>query len=243
MILSVDTSSSKGGLSLFNDNTLIFEESWGKEKSHSDYLTSCFEKHLQKFNIKTSDITKILCAYGPGSFTGLRVGLNFSKSLAFCHNAELLLTPSFRNQIPIQELEKNKTLTHLVLLNAFKNQVFAGIYKFEGDVLNETLFDRTFIPEKLDSILNLNTKYLVWGDGLEIYKDSINEVLKSNFSPQSETDLNPSCLQYSYFLNYDHCLKFIKIDPLSAEPLYIKKSEAEENLSLGKLKRHTQRNL
>ncbi len=100
MLLSIDTSSVNGGFSLYDEDQILVAESyWGSEKSHSETLTFEFEKILTNLKIKTKMINRVLCTSGPGSFTGLRVGLNFSKLICFVNQIELYLSPSFRGYL------------------------------------------------------------------------------------------------------------------------------------------------
>lgn len=240
MLLSVDTSFQTGGLALFKNKKLVFEASWDKDIPHSEILTVKFLELLKESKIESSEISEIICANGPGSFTGLRVGINFAKTIAYTNKIDLILSSSFRSLIDLEVIKNNPTTDHVVLVNAYKNQVFRADYHFHNGKLKEILFDLTIQPQNLNIEF---TKFLVWGDGFDVYQNQISESIKQNAIQQKLEKYNPAIRQAELFFNYDHCLKFLKIDPLSAEPLYLKKSEAEENLSNGVLKKHTQRKL
>ncbi len=240
MLLSVDTSFQTGGIALFNNKNLVFESSWDKESSHSEILTLKLLEMLTKSKVESDLITEVLCANGPGSFTGLRVGMNFAKTIAYANKINLILTSSFRSVVDLNTLKSHSLKKHIVLINAYKNQVFRADYEFKNNQILETLFETTHEPKSLQTD---DEKFLIWGDGFEFYENQIPELVKSNAIHPSLTNFNPAIRQADLFFNYDHCLKFPKIDPLSAEPLYLKKSEAEENLSRGVLKKHTQRKL
>ncbi len=244
MLLSVDTSYSNGGIALFGDKKLITDFMWSDDKSHSETLTVQFEKLIKKSNTLPSSITEVLCSHGPGSFTGLRVGMNFAKTIAHTNKINLILAPSFRSIIDIETIKKYPSHIHLVLMNAYKNQLFKAKYKLINNLLSEDLSTSTVLPQDLKIP---DQDFMIWGDGFEIYKNLIpdNFKIKSIVPNVSLTDpiSNPAIRQANFYFNYDHCLKFLNIDPLMAEPLYLKKSEAEENLSRGLLKKHTQRKL
>lgn len=243
MLLSVETSSSVGGLSIFNDKKLIAETHWGPEKSHSETLTEAFAELLKISNLHTNSITDVLCSYGPGSFTGLRVGLNFAKSICYVNKVKLCLSPSFRSYIDLENLKDHRSAKNLVLLNAFKQQVFGCEYIFNDSGLEENISFTTLTSDEVSSKYADETKLLALGEGFSIYEKNFSENFFSKLVfPESKTS-NLSITQAHVYFNYDHCLKFEKIDPLLAQPLYIKKSEAEENLNRGQLKKHTQRKL
>ncbi|MEM7646756.1 MAG: tRNA (adenosine(37)-N6)-threonylcarbamoyltransferase complex dimerization subunit type 1 TsaB, partial [Pseudomonadota bacterium] len=81
--LAIDTCSPQGSLCLFDDHSLIATEDWEKEGSHSEEITIRFQKILSENNRNLSEISKLYCVVGPGSFTGIRVGINFAKTIAY----------------------------------------------------------------------------------------------------------------------------------------------------------------
>ena len=243
MLLSVETSSSYGGLSIFDNKNLLAEKHWGLDQSHSETLTDEFQKLLQKLNLSPSVITEVLCSYGPGSFTGLRVGLNFAKSICYVNKIKLTLTPSFRSYLDIKTLQDNSKVKTLVLLNAFKNQVFCCEYSFQDSSIFESMSLTTLTPEGVAEKYSQEKQIVALGDGFHVYAESFGEAFNSKLVLADSSTGNPSVRAARILFEYDHCLKFEKIDPLLAEPLYIKMSEAEENLNRGQIKRHTQRKL
>lgn len=243
MLLSVETSSSFGGLSIFDNKKLLAEKHWGLDQSHSETLTDEFQKLLSKINLSPSAITEVLCTQGPGSFTGLRVGLNFAKSVCYVNKIPIVLTPSFRSYLEHSTLVENSNLKTVVLLNAFKNQVFCCEYSFKDSELQETITATTLTPESVVAKFSNETRIVALGDGYQVYGKNLGEDFNSKLQFSESSNPNPSVRAASIYFKYDHCLKFEKIDPLLAEPLYIKMSEAEENLNRGQIKKHTQRKL
>lgn len=247
LILSVDTSSSLGGLSLFKDFQLVDEIHWGKEKTHSEFLTFNFSFLLEKNSIDITDIGSIICSHGPGSFTGLRVALNFSKALSYANSIDLYLSPSFRSYIDPEFLRSKPDLRFLVLINAYNNQIYVAEYSVLDSKIVEKIVPETKTPKELSSIYENSTQIIVFGDGYLTYSDDFSEAFIKVVTPQEETRINSSInhvkLLNRDFFSYDNGLELIKSDPLTAEPLYIKKSEAEEKLNLGQLRRHSQRKL
>ena len=79
-VLLVDTSTHNGQLIAYNNETILFEKYWGKESKHDQVLNSHFALLKSKLNL--NNLKKIICVYGPGSFTGLRVSAIFSKILS-----------------------------------------------------------------------------------------------------------------------------------------------------------------
>lgn len=243
-LLSVDTSLANGGLSLYKDKKLIGESTWGADQPHSETLTGEFQNLLNQLGLSPTHITEVLCSYGPGSFTGLRVGLNFAKSICYVNKIQITLSPSFRSFLNAKKLDSDKKhSTYLVLLNAYKNQLFVADYTLSKKSMNENIHLSPLNPETISQIYDQHKELIVLGDGYDMYQDDFSNSFKKKCTIIPNENFNPSIHQAQIFFNYDHCLKFLKIDPLLAEPLYIKKSEAEENLNRGQLKKHSQRKL
>jgi len=81
--LFVDTSTSVGRLAALNSTDLLFHSEWGPEKRHDLELNVRFEELSSQLEV--SKLHSIICSFGPGSFTGLRVSSIFSTTLGYCH--------------------------------------------------------------------------------------------------------------------------------------------------------------
>ncbi len=85
-ILSFETSSSICGLSFHQDGKLIDEIYLDQPRIHSEKLVELTENLIKKNNLKINNIDLIAVSNGPGSFTGLRIGMSFAIGLAFPYN-------------------------------------------------------------------------------------------------------------------------------------------------------------
>lgn len=87
LVLAVETTSATGSLTLAEVNgssaTLIVTERWRKKSSHSEVITTELLKALDYAELELDDLTHLAVDVGPGSFTGIRVGLNLVRSLAY----------------------------------------------------------------------------------------------------------------------------------------------------------------
>lgn len=82
-ILYLDTSELTARLAVFEDESKVAEVIWEAGRELSSTLSQKFEELLSKAKIKASDLSGICVFVGPGSFTGLRIGLSFANGLAF----------------------------------------------------------------------------------------------------------------------------------------------------------------
>ncbi|MBE8162717.1 MAG: tRNA (adenosine(37)-N6)-threonylcarbamoyltransferase complex dimerization subunit type 1 TsaB [Bdellovibrionaceae bacterium] len=105
LLLSVDTSSSYGSLSIVqvekNTYHCLSHKQWISNKeqkySHSEVITVFFQEALKEAKVTLNQLQLIICGVGPGSFTGIRVSANFVKSLSFSLNIPLVAVSSLES--------------------------------------------------------------------------------------------------------------------------------------------------
>ncbi len=83
MILAVDTSSKYVGLAVYDGSRVLCEEVWLSRRFHTIELAPAVSRNLSRLKLTGNDLDVLAVAVGPGSFTGLRIGLAFVKGLAF----------------------------------------------------------------------------------------------------------------------------------------------------------------
>ena len=223
--IGVDTSHPKGQLCLFKNSELLKNVFWEKRGSHSERLNCYFEELLSEFNIEASDINEIFCSIGPGSFTGLRVGINFCKTLSYAHSIPLFPINTLHALSFLCSHDENSILSSI---DAQKNSIFISIFTKNNKPLKQNLV----IPiEELNSFVS--QPYTVCGSGIERYKDFITpDVLTYLSLNESYTSPDLTKIIASHYKN-----NFLtNISWKDLKPLYIKLSSAEEKLSAARPK-------
>lgn len=205
--LFIDTSSSCLNIALLKDNDLIKEKNilLGKDLSKEAlFEIKCL---IEEVNITPNDIDRVVCVSGPGSFTGLRVGVTISKVFCFSLNKQLysLSTLSFM-------ATSIKDSDYIVpVIDARRNFVYAGIYDKN---YNNILSDRYIGINKLKEEVSL-----LKGKVTFVSMDSFNDLDVVEFVPDvSNTFKNIKLVLENHFM---------------FEPKYLKLTEAEENLKNG----------
>ena len=89
-IIAIETSSNICGISLIENGTLIDSIDKDKSKQHAEILPQLYQELKIKTNFSLSNIDALAVSIGPGSFTGLRIGLSFTKGLAFSKNLPIV---------------------------------------------------------------------------------------------------------------------------------------------------------
>ncbi len=247
IILAVDTSTPHGSLTLKNLNTdTVFQKDWSRQNSkskgknsHSDVVTCFFLEALESLNIQANDIDILLTTVGPGSFTGIRVALNFIKALSYSINKPIY-TIDTNELISINALYPDIESKKIICAtNAQKNSVFFSEYEIISDVKKLKIISNPCLLEleKFELKLEDHTDHtsLGLGDGFEIYETHIKK------SALSLINFNKSISKYPQSANLItyYCKSpesFNKSSWLDLLPLYLRGSEAEERLKKGLLK-------
>lgn len=145
-ILAIDTTTKKASVSVKKDNTL-FMDNISNEVTHSEKLLPLIDKVLTKSNIKISEIEKLACINGPGSFTGIRIGLATVKALAQVNDIDIFSIDSL-DLIAYSSYILNLKSNYIVsMIGTNNDRVYYCIYKLE-------MKDEKIVLNKLIDILN-----------------------------------------------------------------------------------------
>ncbi|MET3196957.1 tRNA (adenosine(37)-N6)-threonylcarbamoyltransferase complex dimerization subunit type 1 TsaB [Bacillus sp. OAE603] len=221
-VLAIDTSTNVMGISLLKDESVIGETITFINKNHSVRLMPAIDALMKECNIKPKELTKIVVAKGPGSYTGVRIGVTVAKTLAFSLNIPIVGVSS------LKALASNgRYFEGLVcpIFDARRNLLFTGLYDFRGNetssILNECNIDRSVWMEKLKS---LNEPILFVGNDVAIHKDYIIEQLNERaiFATNNLNNQRPSEL-------FNCSLEEKEESVHEFAPEYLRLSEAEAN--------------
>ena len=221
-ILALETATLAGSIAIVDDaEGLIGEVRVNVRIAHAERLMPSIEWLLNASNTPVKEIDAFAVSIGPGSFTGLRIGLSTAKGLAFAANKPIVPVPTldaFAGTMPF--------CLHMIcpMLDARKSEVYAGLYRWEDNYCKKILSETAIRPE--DLLKTINEPVVFMGEGSRIYKSLISEVLKSNaiFAPPSR--MSPSAATVAA-IAIEKINQGITTDPLSLTPFYIRKSEAE----------------
>ena len=97
LILNIETSTKNCSVALFEDDNLISEKSLLSDKySHSEKLTSFIEKIINTSDFEFKDLDAVSVSKGPGSYTGLRIGVSTAKGLCYALSIPLISVSTLR---------------------------------------------------------------------------------------------------------------------------------------------------
>jgi len=126
VLLALETSAERGGVALFDGPALVGEADLAADERHAASLLVCLDELLARVSRKLEEIDKIALAIGPGSFTGLRIGLATALGLAFGTSRRLVPVPTLAALSLQAEAEGESLIVPLV--DARRGEVYAGLY-------------------------------------------------------------------------------------------------------------------
>ncbi len=126
LVLSIDTSWFKGGAALLKGGNLISVCVFPEERKHAIYFPACVQDLFTKAGKSLNSVDLITVALGPGSFTGLRVGLSFAKALSYALKKPLKGVSSLEAIASVHELE-GKTVLATIRLR--KKQLVGALFR------------------------------------------------------------------------------------------------------------------
>ena len=121
-ILAIDTSTDWSGVSLFKNGECKNSIHEHVPRKHSEVLPKFVQRIMKESNFKKDDLDAIAVSIGPGSFTGLRIGLGFSKGLAYALNKPIIPVPT------LEVIANDPSVQYddfLVLLFSHRNVVYS----------------------------------------------------------------------------------------------------------------------
>lgn len=172
-ILGLDTSTMISTCAVMEGNEIIGEYTINQNMSHSEKLVPMIKELLDNLNLRPKDIDLYGVALGPGSFTGLRIGVGTVKTLAHLFDKPIVGISTL--EALAYNLPYNKTIVPMI--DARRNRVYTGIYTWQGEELKTLKEEEAIEIEKLFEILDDYEDIVISGDGSQVYKDVIRENL------------------------------------------------------------------
>ena len=222
-VLGLDSATNVASVAIVEDQKLLAEVTFNSKKNHSARLMPMLAWMLEEVQLTLDDLSGFAVAVGPGSFTGLRIGLATVKGLAHVKNKPVLAVPTLDGLAA--NLEGNRGLI-CPILNARKNEVYTALYRWDGSenrrltnymaVNLETLV--AYIEKEGDEVTFL-------GDGVPVYQETLLKMLpNARFAPSSNAICRGAQIAR---LGLEKLERGEVADYYSLEPLYIRESEAE----------------
>lgn len=221
MILALETATSVTSVAVINEGKLAGEFFINTTKNHSQSLMPLVDSLLGFIGVDIDNISAFAAAIGPGSFTGLRIGLATVKGMGVALNKPVLGIPTLDG---LAENLRGAQGLICPILDARKNQVYTALYTSETDGMTRLTEYMAINPHQLLEKLSVHNKPVtILGDAVGVYRDIFNEPF-INFAPQGNRW--PRAAQVAQ-LAWQRYKRSDYDNVYTLAPLYIRRSEAE----------------
>ena len=225
-ILAIDTSGPVCGVAILVNGAVAYEAATVNKMTHSVNLLPMIDAACQAAGLTIADMDRIACVVGPGSFTGVRIGVSTVKGLAHAHNTPCVAVDALEAMAagagdfggvicPIQD--------------ARAGQVYGAAFS-GGETRPERLMHD--IPLKLEeyveNIQSFGDRFLFLGDGMPVHREKLTKLLgdAAVFAKPQQAFLRPASVAYLASLAEE------TVDYLALEPLYLRAPNAALNKKL-----------
>lgn len=230
-ILSIDTASNICGVSILENNKLICTLDTNTGRTHSENLMPIIETAFKQNNLTLKDIDLIVCDIGPGSFTGIRIGVSTAKAFQDSLSIPCVGISSLESLAYNISNDKNKYICSI--MDCKNNNCYFALYENRNGIL-ETLIEPQ--AETIEATLAILKSYCednledvsisFVGDGSEIYQNQIKETfISTKFASQKLNILDSYHLGLAGLEHYNSGCNFQEV-----LPLYLKKPQAQRQL-------------
>jgi tRNA threonylcarbamoyladenosine biosynthesis protein TsaB len=231
-ILGIDTSSMVATVALLSEEKLIAEYIVNNKKNHSEKLVLVLDRVLEDGGIALEEVDAIAVARGPGSFTGIRIGMACAQGISHALDKALIGINTL-DGLAYNLMGEGSLLCPAV--DAQRGEVYTSLYRWEnGNLKRLRDYEVAKAVELVEELMKMSERVVVLGDGAPLIKGFLNEIAGDG----QKSGSNNICIAPPAFLmprassiaaaglkeyvngNFDNCF--------SIKPFYIRKSHAEE---------------
>ena len=225
-LLAIDTSGPVCGVAVMKDGAIVYEASAINRMTHSVNLLPMIDTACQSAGLTIGELDRIAVVSGPGSFTGVRIGVSTVKGLAHAHNTPCVAVDALEAMAagagefagvicPIQD--------------ARAGQVYGAAFS-HGDTRPERLLPDApmKLEEYVEAIQSIGDRFLFLGDGMPVHRAKLEELLgdAAVFAQPQLAFLRPASAAYLASLMEE------TVDYLALEPMYLRAPNAALNKKL-----------
>lgn len=217
-LLAVDTSNKVASVAIFEDNKFLGEKITDDQKTHSEKFLPIIDELLKELNLNIKDIDMFAVSVGPGSFTGIRIGVATIKGMAQALNKKVIGVTSLEALIEMAESENV-----CAIINAKHGNVYVQI-KYKNELLEP---DFMTIDQLLNCLKEKKEKFIIVGDATIEFE----EILKNNidceiFEEKIETSLHVGKSALNKYIQDENNAKI----PNEINPIYLRKAQPDRGV-------------
>ncbi len=222
-IFALDTATQSCSVAIVDDGSLIAEMTVVNRQTHSRHLMSFTDTILNTVNLKAADMDGFAVSIGPGSFTGLRIGISTIKGLAFSLNKPVVGISSL--EALAWQIAHSGFLI-CPLLDARKKEVYTCRYRFDNNELNKQ--GSEIVASPAEAVRDIQEPSIFVGNAVNLYRDHITDTLGNlaHYAAHGQHTLRASSIAW---LSAGKFSEEQTDDVSMLIPQYVRKSDAELN--------------
>lgn len=181
MILQIETATTVCSVALAHNGEVVAFKQLDERNIHAEIITLFIDELLSSAKMLYNDLDAIAVSSGPGSYTGLRIGVSTAKGLCFALDKPLIAIETLASMaygiIAAGNIDKDTLLCPMI--DARRMEVYTAIFDAAGNVIKPTAAE--IIDENSFNELLQNNKVLFFGDGAEKCRESLSKNLNAQF--------------------------------------------------------------
>jgi tRNA threonylcarbamoyladenosine biosynthesis protein TsaB len=226
LAIAIETSSRQGSVALVVDGVVIADETFPHGLQHAAGLLPIIDRLLRSHGRSPTDLQQVYLSAGPGSFTGLRIGVTLAKTIAFASPAVKLVAVPTASVLAENAPADARHL--IVVLDAKRGQIFTA--RFERDAAGVWTVREPTRLDTLSAMLDRAPRPVhLLGEGIPYHRQHI--PVSSDIILTDEADWRPRA-QVVARIGTTMAAAGEFADPQTLTPIYIRKPEAEEKWEL-----------
>ncbi|MBQ8589130.1 MAG: tRNA (adenosine(37)-N6)-threonylcarbamoyltransferase complex dimerization subunit type 1 TsaB [Firmicutes bacterium] len=250
-LLAIETTGAKASVALIDEMGNVTVQGSDETMNHLQHLIPMIQQLLIKCELTINDVTGILVSEGPGSFTGIRIGMATAKGLAQALNVPIVGVPTLRS---FTYHEQKKEVIVCPVFDARREQVYSGAYLWNGEDAVQLVEDGAYdLKEHLahleaaiagaagsraaevEGVSEVPAKVLFFGDGLDRYQNTIEVWAETVMNSGIEVEFASPERRYQEAVSVAKLGKKMFLEGKQKqfgemEPVYLRQAEAQRKL-------------
>lgn len=223
IVLSIDSATDAATAAVVSNDQILGEMNFANKKQHSVLIMPMIDELLKSLDLTIDDIEGFVISKGPGSFTGLRIGMATIKGLSL-GSSKPYVSISSLDSLAYNLYGANGIVCPI--MDALRGNVYCGLYKFEnGEMIKLMDYDRLSLDELVSKLKEFNEPVYFVGDGTKKYGELLKNSLENCFF--APNNLNYTRASSLGELGIKLLSQGISDDINISNPLYLRKSQAE----------------
>ncbi len=231
-ILAVDTTTKTCSVAVVSRSGLLSEIATDNNETHTRHLMGMVDQVLARADIQLDALDGFAVTRGPGSFTGLRIGLSSVKGMAMATGKPIVPVSSLEVLAIQAQPVANTSDTIVSLIDACRREVFLAGYRFQDNHMSEVIAETVVAPEKVTGVMaDVSDAVILVGNGAVMYR----EKLTASKGPGADIRFAPDIHQIIRAATVGEIgLNRLAAGGMTAAdimPVYLRKSDAQIHLA------------